>query len=187
MCVNHHHYQQIINHCNKVAGWWIYEFCFNLHIRQYHQDPKTNQVGMEYFLGYSREKNNNFVTHISAVNPEDSFVSYKYYDGTVCDLTNNPRTTEVRIYCATDEKKQQLLVMGGYSSGKNTHFIGDIEEPSSCNYILKFYSSDLCKFEGYAKADDVVQKVQCIPQEQAATIAENEKLLDIITEDLSAV
>lgn len=142
---------------------------------------------MEFFLGMARDtKNTNihFITSISPSSPQDSYISFKYHDGTVCDLTNNARTTEVRVYCATDEKKQQLLVLGGSVGGKHSNFIGDIEEPSSCNYILKFYSSDLCKFEGFAKADDIIQKVQCIPYEQALEYEDNAKLAQVIEQDL---
>lgn len=155
----------------RMTGWWIYEVCFNQHIRQYHQDAKSGHITMEYYLGYSRDKNlphQNYLVHMSPENPEDSYISFHFYDGTICDLTGQQRTAEIRIYCATDVRRQQLLTSSGMiinTQHKINSFIGDIEEPSSCTYVVKYYSSRLCNLKGFARTEDKISKIQCIPQD----------------------
>jgi hypothetical protein len=159
----------------RVTGWWIYEVCFNQHIRQYHQDAKSGHITMEYYLGYSRDKNmpqQNYRVHMSPENPEDSYISFHFYDGTICDLTGQQRTAEIRVYCATDIKRQQLLTSSGMiinTQNKISSFVGDIEEPSSCTYVVKYYSNRLCGLKGFAKTKDKISKIQCIPQDIAVS------------------
>ena len=174
----------------RVAGWWIYEFCFNKHVRQFHQEQQA--VTMEFFLGYSKEhpdvKNDpksikNFDVHFNEIHPEESYVSIPFDKGTPCDLTHQPRTIEVRMYCATDLKRRQLT--NTISHDVHAHFIGDIEEPSTCAYSLKFYSNHLCKLDGFTpKQETESDTIYCIPE---TTINDEEKdvnLFETMAQDI---
>lgn len=153
----------------RLSGWWIYELCINVHMRQYHQDIKTGFVSMDYYLGHSPDKEQpvqQFTVHVSNTDPEESHIRLHFDSGTKCDLTNEMRKTEVRIYCASDAKRQQLLHTDT-GLERMPNFMGDAEEPSSCSYLVKVYSSNLCKITGFAKKDDNINQIQCVPYDEA--------------------
>ena len=167
----------------RFAGWWIYEFCFGRHVRQFHQEQ--HQVTAEFFLGHSKEIQpvtkylKYYDVHINEQSPEESYISMPFEKGTPCDLTKQPRTSEVRIYCATDLKRRQLTT-GNTDSYAN--FVGDIEEPSTCNYLVKFYSNLLCQIEGFSpKKETESDTIYCVPE--TITTGEEEGV-DIFGDDL---
>jgi hypothetical protein len=93
------------------------------------------------------------------------------------------------MFCATDQKKRQLSGSGSggisASTVNNNHFIGDIEEPSSCNYILKFYTSHLCSIHQFEpKVETNSNTIYCIPSETIDEVL-NEKKIQSISHDQS--
>ncbi|KAL9641442.1 hypothetical protein ABK040_013368 [Willaertia magna] len=185
--IQHELFQKYQNSCYfRITGWWIFEFCFNKFVRQFHQEQQ--KVTMEYFLGHTLEPTlnaagpsttttpggqqqskvfkplTNYKVVLNDKNPEDSYISIPFDKGTSCDLTKQPRTVEIRMYCATDLKRRQLTTPGA-TSETHAHFIGDIEEPSTCNYLLKFYSNYVCNLEGFSpKKEDLNENsIYCIP------------------------
>jgi protein OS-9 len=119
---------------------------------------------MEFFLGRSMEESvtfdkiEHFDIHIDKNDPAESYISFPFKNGTACDLTNQPRTTEVRMFCASDEKRQLHTA----NQVRQAHFVGDMEEPTTCGYVLKFYTSVLCNLPGFSKQEQVINKVQCV-------------------------
>ncbi|KAG2382590.1 hypothetical protein C9374_005170 [Naegleria lovaniensis] len=174
----------------RVAGWWIYEFCFNKHVRQFHQEQQA--VTTEFFLGHSKEhpdsKNDpkiikHFDVHFNDIHPEESYVSIPFDKGTPCDLTRQPRTVEVRMYCATDLKRRQLT--NTIAHDVHAHFIGDIEEPSTCTYSLKFYSNHLCKLDGFSpKQETESDTIYCIPETAINDEEKDVSLFETMTQDI---
>jgi hypothetical protein len=122
------------------------------------------EISMEFILGRSTEETvaytalQNFKVHIDKIDPEESYVSFPFSNGTACDLTKTPRSSEIRIYCASDEKRQMMTA----NQVRQPHFVGDVDEPTTCGYLLKFYTSSLCSLAGFAKQDDVISKIQCV-------------------------
>ncbi|KAL0484196.1 OS9, partial [Acrasis kona] len=144
----------------RLTGWWIYEFCFNNHVRQFHQE-QGKPVTLENFLGKATEPDINKVTNYQIIynklNPVESYISFHYTDGTICDLTGGPRKTEVRMLCATDDTRNVLT-----HGSRQEHFVGKVDEVSTCGYVLEFYTNQLCKWEGFYKKEERVNEIECV-------------------------
>ena len=157
----------------KVAGWWTYELCAHegaVFLDQFHieqrtikeADPTTGQarekvfaeIGATYSLGHSASET---VTRIDRSRGTPVLV-VDLADGTVCDLTGEPRRTEVHYHCALDARTPAIV-----------HF----SEPSSCAYLLRIDSSTLCEEPELQPEQQEEMKVECIPAagEEAAAIA----------------
>nr|XP_002732136.1 PREDICTED: protein OS-9-like [Saccoglossus kowalevskii] len=115
----------------KTKGWWTYEFCYRKTIRQYHMDD-GNIIGDVISLGnYHSEmdwstNSNSSETKRHKIN---RYHSHLYKNGSVCDLTQRQRESEVRFMC--DEV------------GLDT--IHRVDEPSSCMYLITIHTNRVCK------------------------------------------
>ncbi|VDP26774.1 unnamed protein product [Schistosoma mattheei] len=107
--------------CLRVKkGWWTYEFCFRKYVAQYHDESKETS---KTFLGLFESE---FDWDNSSEKPK--YHSQFYSNGSICDLTNMPRITEVQFVCADSR----------------TFHILSVEEPESCVYLLKISTPSLC-------------------------------------------
>ncbi|KAK1276906.1 hypothetical protein QJS04_geneDACA003744 [Acorus gramineus] len=87
----------------RQEGWWSYEFCYQDKLRQFHLD-EDNKAVQEFLLGiYDPEATDSFNQNHSIVStlkdPRSKDASQRYHahqftNGTICDLTNQPRETE---------------------------------------------------------------------------------------------
>lgn len=177
-------------------------------MRQFHQEQGKG-ITMEFFLGYLGKKNNvpgeqhtsqqrkdmlasSYSLHVNENSPDESHVSVQYVDGTACDLSKQPRRVEVRYFCPTDEKialyskQQQQQDPTRQSSDKNAHFIESIEEPSSCNYVLKFATTGLCDIAGFVKRESQSTKVKCLRLVDEASDGEPEGNKDTTSQSFSS-
>eukprot|EP01132_Coremiostelium_polycephalum_P011105 gene11105-13588_t len=150
----------------KTIGWWTYEFCHKNHVKQIHFEKGV--LKSEYVLGKVPLKNR--VGEIRGID-EDFIKKYKsrqllelpdgvtpYYsetftDGTPCDLFNVNRQTEIRYYCLEHPS------FSGYSD-----YIQEILEPSSCSYILKVHTQNMCKHPLFKPKKDTVMNIECFQQ-----------------------
>jgi len=119
-----------------TSGWWSYEFCYGKSIRQYHIATKNEpaRFNSNYILG----KYNKYLELSSGKTEETkelvriapngkNYLSQKFIDGTKCDKTNIPRTTEIQYYCGLDEN------------------IIYVKEISTCTYEVAISTQRLCK------------------------------------------
>ncbi|CAH8522399.1 unnamed protein product [Schistosoma turkestanicum] len=102
------------------GGWWTYEFCFRKHVIQYHDESRETS---ETLLGLFESE---FNWDNSSEKPK--YHSQFYSNGSICDLTNMPRKTEVQFVCENSQ----------------TFHIISVEEPESCSYLLKISTPSLC-------------------------------------------
>ncbi|GJM97873.1 hypothetical protein PR202_ga14833 [Eleusine coracana subsp. coracana] len=120
----------------RHEGWWSYEFCYHAKIRQVHVEGE--KVIQEYVLG-EYDDNATVAYHENIISQsadgdlhlKDTSKRYHvhlYTNGTVCDLTDIPRETEVRFVCS-----------------EPTVLISSIKEISSCKYVVTVHSPMLCK------------------------------------------
>lgn len=141
-----------------LAGWWVYSFCYNDGVNQFHPlppnrgfppypptpDPATENFRLGSFKkeqSESKEIAQNEATQSSASLPsstdisthlqtrgESNFLVQKLGGGTVCDLTGEPRQIEVQYHC-------------------NPNFgdrINMIKETSTCAYLMVIHTPRLC-------------------------------------------
>ncbi|KAL8488450.1 hypothetical protein ACS0TY_024647 [Phlomoides rotata] len=120
----------------RQEGWWSYEFCYQNQLRQIHLEDE--KVVQEFVLGvYDAEATEAYNQNLSDVSilkdPRSKDASQRYHahifkNGTLCDLTNEPRETEVRFVCSEPRA-----------------MISSITELSTCKYALTFQCPTLCK------------------------------------------
>lgn len=120
----------------RHEGWWYYEFCFYGKIRQVHVEG--DKLIQEYVLGeYDADATDayheNHTSESADEGDNSKDISKRYHvhlytNGTVCDLTDIPRETEVRFVCS-----------------EPTVLMSSVKEISSCKYVLTVQSPMLCK------------------------------------------
>ncbi|ORX57799.1 hypothetical protein BCR36DRAFT_318644 [Piromyces finnis] len=119
-----------------TSGWWNYEFCYGKSIRQYHVAGKNEpaRYNSNYILGkytkyleLSSGKTEETKDLVRITPTGKNYFTQKFIDGTKCDKTNIPRTTEVQYYCGIEES------------------IIYIKETTTCNYEVAISTNRLCK------------------------------------------
>ncbi|KAI4377318.1 hypothetical protein MLD38_014967 [Melastoma candidum] len=155
----------------RQEGWWSYEFCYNKKIRQFHQEDE--KVVQEYILGYHDPEatlayNENLSDISTLKDPRSKDASQRYHahqytNGTTCDLTNQPRETEVRFVCS------EPRVM-----------ISSITELSTCRYALTVQCPMLCKHPVYQEERPVWHTINCnlLPKNQKEKGTDDGKIKD---------
>ncbi|KAK9098534.1 hypothetical protein Syun_025579 [Stephania yunnanensis] len=136
----------------RQEGWWSYEFCYHKQLRQFHvEDDKAVQ---EFVLGvYDAEataafnQNHSDVSILKDPRSKDAsqrYHAHQYTNGTICDLTGQPRATEVRFVCS------EPRVM-----------ISSITELSTCKYALTIQSPMLCKHPMFKEERPIWHTINC--------------------------
>ncbi|WJZ98218.1 hypothetical protein VitviT2T_016761 [Vitis vinifera] len=149
----------------RQEGWWSYEFCYQKKLRQLHVEEE--KVVQEFILGvYDAEATAAFNQNLSDIStqkdPRSKDASQRYHahqftNGTICDLTNEPRETEVRFVCSEPRA-----------------MISSITELSTCKYALTFQSPMLCKHPWFQEERPVWHIINCnaLPKDYKETKAE---------------
>ncbi|KAL2249499.1 protein OS-9 homolog [Sesamum indicum] len=149
----------------RQEGWWSYEFCYQNRLRQIHLEGE--KVVQEFILGVydaeATEANNQNLSDLSTLkDPRSKDASQRYHahiftNGTLCDLTNEPRQTEVRFVCSEPRA-----------------MISSITELSTCKYALTFQCPTLCKHPLFHEERPVSHTIHCnaLPKEEPKADAE---------------
>ncbi|XP_076900760.1 protein OS-9 homolog [Bidens hawaiensis] len=139
----------------RQEGWWSYEFCYSRRLRQIHVE-EDNKVVQEFILGefdaeataaYNRNLSN--ISTLKDPRSKDAsqrYHAHKYTNGTTCDLTNEPRETEVRFVCSEPRA-----------------MISSITELSTCKYALTIQIPTLCKHPLFQEERPVWYTINCNP------------------------
>lgn len=136
------------------AGWWVYAFCYNEFVKQFHPLPpgrgvppfppfEDTSVG-SYLLGRfpahktqedsaqdpTTQENDLTPAKFSSLETagSTSFLSQRLDGGTTCDLTGTDRRIEVQFHCNP-------------ASPDRIHMI---KETSSCVYLMVIHTARLC-------------------------------------------
>ncbi|GKA14717.1 protein OS-9 [Tanacetum coccineum] len=138
----------------RQEGWWSYEFCYHKKLLQVHLEE--DKVVQEFVLGeYDAEATaayNRNVSDISTLkDPRSKDASQRYHahiykNGTTCDLTNEPRETEVRFVCSEPRA-----------------MISSITELSTCKYALTIQCPTLCKHPLFQEERPASYTINCNP------------------------
>lgn len=156
---------------SHTSGWWTFEYCHGKRVRQYHQvgtDETGRSVEVEYVLG-----NHNANTKIQRLGNQ-RYLTQKWGQGTICDLTREPRQVEIQYHC--DPNGPERVVQ--------------VKEFAICQYSMVLHSPRLCAdpfFYNTAKsaaydigcrqvvADKEYEKVKAAVAAAAAAPKEEEK------------
>lgn len=113
----------------KIIDWWTYEFCFGLYIRQFHIEG-GQMVGHAITLGlYDSDYDwTNQTDQEKFKHTKQRYHSQYYTNGSMCDLTGQPRSAEIRIFCEEN----------------SVDYIYRVDEPGTCNYIISVHTSRVC-------------------------------------------
>ncbi|KAJ6363305.1 hypothetical protein OIU78_003476 [Salix suchowensis] len=138
----------------RQEGWWSYELCYQQKLRQFHMEDEKEKVVQEFILGvYDEEATAAFNQNLSDIStlkdPRSKDASQRYHahqytNGTICDLTNEPRETEVRFVCSEPRA-----------------MISSITELSTCKYALTVHSPVLCKHPLFQEERPVWHTINC--------------------------
>jgi len=161
-----------------TKGWWSYEFCYGREVKQYHFENGAIQ-GETISLGkfesdYDWSKTEAWEASAASAKEASAWEastkakakkrkhhSQYYVDGSKCDLTGEPRKTEVRFKC--DESLK----------GSDTDVISEIEEPSSCTYLFTVSTIRICSHPRFR--EEKVKKAAAISCSPALSQPEFEK------------
>jgi len=148
-----------------TKGWWSYEFCYGREVKQYHFESGAIQ-GETISLGkfesdYDWERTAEWEASSKTLTKKRKHHSQYYVDGSVCDLTGDPRKTEVRFKCDDSLK------------GTDREVITEIEEPSSCTYLFTVSTIRLCSHPRFRQ--EKVKKAASISCSPALSKKEFEK------------
>lgn len=134
-------------------GWWSYEFCYKGNVRQVHIEDK--KLLQQFVLGVYDERATEALHQNSPdvslqKDPRSKTAAQRYHahiytNGTICDLTNEPRETEVRFMC----------------SESNRALIHSIKEVSTCKYALVVQCPMLCKHPLFQEERPTWYTVNC--------------------------
>ncbi|CAM8942582.1 unnamed protein product [Rhodiola kirilowii] len=135
----------------RQEGWWTYEFCFKKALRQLHLEDEK-EVVQEYVLGVfdaeaTANQSGSDVSTFSDPQSNDATQRHHthiYTNGTTCDLTNEPRQTEVRFVCSEPKA-----------------MISSVTELSTCKYAITVQCPLLCKHPLFQEELQVWQTVNC--------------------------
>ena len=141
------------NRCiSHTFNWWTYELCFNDVIKQYRIEG-NKIVGDGYVLGHYRDSVPPGDVRVAKSAP--LYFAQNFTGGTVCDLTLSLRRAELRFYCNPE------LVDPTFDLSE----IVEIDEPSSCTYVIHVHTGALCAFPAYVpiEADQPAHAIECAP------------------------
>jgi protein OS-9 len=124
--------QELAGACTSKVDVW------NAQVRQFHVG-NNGAIEKEYFLGKgplqqvedgTKEEDLSYGEHPTY----GPYLSTVFYNGTVCDLTGEPRQTEVRLYCSG--------AAGSHQPASNVNL--RVTEPKSCQYLVQWWSPQAC-------------------------------------------
>ncbi|XP_044007195.1 endoplasmic reticulum lectin 1 isoform X2 [Aphidius gifuensis] len=155
------------NSCSyKLESYWTYEVCHGRYVRQFHEEREGKKIKIqEYSLGTfakgERERLSVYYDEL-AKNPDKKlptkkfdgvpmpYVEIKMTNGTLCDLSNKPRTIKLLYIC--------------HQHGKNE--ILSFEETSSCEYEAIIFTSLICSHPDYGPRGHGEDEINCIPTDK---------------------
>ncbi|KAJ3312465.1 Protein OS-9 [Boothiomyces sp. JEL0838] len=122
-------------HYIPTSSFWGYEFCIDKHLRQYHPAAKVVTKDNQFTLGLPENQK------ASIKYNQEYYIQLEWDHGTICDLSQKPRRSNINLYCGTFEK------------------IKSIREVSTCFYELIVTTPKLCKKPFIPETD--VPKIKC--------------------------
>mmetsp|Transcript_27770 Transcript_27770/g.35918 ORF Transcript_27770/g.35918 Transcript_27770/m.35918 type:complete len:423 (-) Transcript_27770:108-1376(-) len=143
-------------HCirPKNMGWWTYEVCPGKQVTQFHISENGNVEQLFNLGDYNKDLNYAIKINGTAFARSEQSGRHTYLelyeDGTPCDMTSLPRSTEVRYTCLGKNAKDDLVPE-----------ILTIEEGLTCNYTITVNLPSACELEEEFNAKQLGQSIDC--------------------------
>lgn len=153
----------------RLEQYWTYELCHGKYIKQYHDEKDADSKSLnrqEFVLGQydltdydlkvksMKENEEQLKQEIPYKNIEGQNLPYfpvYMTDGTMCDLSTKPRSTNVLYICYPQSK----------------HHIYSLEEVSTCEYEMVVLTPLLCSHPDYRHKVSSENDIMCRPLEGA--------------------
>ncbi|KAH7671902.1 protein OS-9 protein [Dioscorea alata] len=146
----------------RHEGWWSYEFCNHKYVKQFHLDGEKRV--QEFVLGvfdaeataafHETHSDDSMLKDPRSIDASQRYHAHHYTNGTMCDLTNQPRETEVRFVCS-----------------ESPVVISSIKEISTCKYALTVQFSVLCQHPLYQQERPMWHTIHCNEMPEESTDA----------------
>ncbi|CAG4985733.1 unnamed protein product [Parnassius apollo] len=125
------------NCLNGGTGWWKYEFCYGKHVIQYHVDRNGEKTTL--LLGkFNEEAHLEWIKENRGKAPKPidvrTSISHFYSGGDVCDKTDKPRQTEVKLKCLENSSSPAQVSLY-LLEPRTCHYILGVESPLICNIL----------------------------------------------------
>lgn len=151
----------------RLETYWTYELCHGRHLRQYHEEKEMGKKPklQEYFLGrykmetfnsdYETAKQNQLksddkkqsasrkIQKVQGI--EIPYYEVVYTDGTLCELTGQPRKSFLHYVCQPDGRGE----------------VYELKETSSCEYEVVVLASQLCSHPAYGPKKEQTNTIHC--------------------------
>lgn len=118
--------------------YWDYSFCLNGTISQFHTvDGSFDKTVPVYVLGdMSGQLANGAITQVPSSSQEYDVVALKVLDnGSICDISGNPRTLLVNYKCPSTDRDERV----------QPPYIESVAEFRSCQYQINVVLPSLCR------------------------------------------
>ncbi|VDP44665.1 unnamed protein product [Soboliphyme baturini] len=136
----------------KSYSYWTYRFCYKNEVVQYHviDDDIINMISLGKYKNEFDWHNYSNPNGSSATRQRTLYHSQWYDLGSMCDLNNRFRETEVRFHC---------------EEGIHGAYLYQVEELQSCRYTFVVHTSSLCHLKAFlpARRKSAPLPVQCRP------------------------
>lgn len=154
----------------RLEGWWTYEFCFGKHVVQKHiipkdREPYQDEGEVEFVLGkYDRDLDLARRKDPDLVSTSDTAFTQLFINGSVCDMTGEPRRVLVKFVC-----RDEAVQLGSSSSSsqglsvrRDLTILNAVREVESCVYEVEFMNGAICKHPAYQyKMTRVERPIHC--------------------------
>lgn len=129
------------------SGWWKHEFCYGKSVTQYHEDSSGKTVIL--LGGWNEEIHTQWIQKNVKKRPEslgkqNKVVLHYYGGGDVCELTNKPRSVEVKLKCKENPSQPHSVAIY-------------LIEPKPCEYSLVVESPILCPVLQQADENGIIK------------------------------
>ncbi|RVD82760.1 uncharacterized protein DFL_007175 [Arthrobotrys flagrans] len=129
-----------------ISGWWSYSFCYNDHIKQFHQLPPAN--GVPALPPVEDPHAARWGVMEMAANGELKYLVQKLAGGTLCDITGKERRIELQYHCSPHASQDR---------------IGFIKEVTTCCYLMVIYTPRLCSDAAFQPpTESRANQIECL-------------------------
>jgi len=148
-------------------GWFTFEICHQKHIQQYrleheivHNKPNTMipRITQQYNLGIWDEQP---ITIVKGSTSDKSYAKAVYIDGTVCDLTGEPRKSTIHFRCNQDVKDVKVELF---------------QEVETCVYLFVIATNSMCTHEYFKPEPLSTKEIICYLTNSPSDMVMDEKL-----------